>query len=132
MNSLAKHLGTNHWIMLIEFLVLLASRLYRSAWPGPRGIEYTVVRIFFSYSVIAFILSHQLIFHSEGIRTMANPPLREGWKRPFFLLYTPHLVYCLWCGGFMALGGAPLGLLFTAAMAVSLLCAWLRLSMEDG
>lgn len=129
MKSISNRFGGNLWLIL----VLLFSILSRNALKviSVIGAARYIIIFFMDYSAFAFILSHCVIFQSEGIRIAKNLPRKPKWKRWFFLLYTPHLVYSLWLGAFLTVHDAPVGLLFTVGMCFLLRCAYLRLSAAD-
>ena len=130
MNSIFNRLGWNHWLILVMISTYL-SRIAYTVISTP-GIDPHIVVFFVDYSVLAFILSHCFIFQSEGLRLAANPPLKSHWKRWFFILYIPHVIYSLWYAAFMTtVHHAPQAIFVSAAILLCLSCAYLRLSASE-
>lgn len=130
MNSISKRLGWNHWLILVMISTYLSRIAYKVV--STPGVARRIVIFFIDYSVLAFILSHCFIFQSEGLRLAANPPLRPEWKRWFFILYTPHILYSLWYAVFMtAVHHALQAIFVSAAILFCLRCAYLRLSESE-
>ena len=128
MNTLAGHLGSNYWCVLVAFLPRIALRIFNLTSAASRGMEYRFLNLYANTSLLLFILSHCLIFRSEDHRLMANPPLKDNWKTWFFLLYAPHAICCLLFGILAGFKVSFFWLLFPALMYPCLICTWLRLS----
>jgi hypothetical protein len=130
MNKISMRLGGNHWLILVMLATYLSRVAYKTA--SMPGIGRLVVVFFVDYGFLAFILTHCFIFQSEGLRLAADPPLKPQWKRWFFILYIPHVIYSLWYAVWMtAVHHAPQCILVSALMLFALLCAYLRLSVDD-
>ena len=133
--EIANRLGRNHWLICIELFILTSLFIYVKATNHfvlqTMIVPYLVVAFFAVYDMLCIMLKRVLIFHSMPRGFPADAPLRPHWKRWFFLLYTPHLVYSLRFGAFLTVHGAPVGLLFTVGMCFLLYCAYLRLSAAD-
>ena len=128
-----KLLRPEYFLMLVQLLVLASQlfywlcgvrlRLFKPGWEG------AAVVIFVSYSILCEILSYSIIFVRREHLITVSPPWRRNWRRWFFLLFTPHVLYSLWYGLWMtSFGRFPLALILPALILVFLYLAYRRLS----
>ena len=120
-------------LLLVQLLVLASLfcyglcavrlRLFEAGWEG------AAVVIFVSYSTLCTILSYSTIFVRREHLITVSPPWRRSWRRWFFLLFTPHVLYSLWYGLWMtSFGRFPPALILPALILVFLYLAYRRLS----
>ena len=128
-----KLLRPEYFLMLVQLLVLASQffywrcgvrlRLFKPGWEG------AAVVIFISYSILCEILSYSTIFVRREHLITVSPPWRRNWRRWFFLLFTPHVLYSLWYGLWMTFFGRfPPALILSALILVFLYLAYQRLS----
>ena len=120
-------------LLLVQLLVLASLfcyglcavrlRLFEAGWEG------AAVVIFVSYSTLCTILSYSTMFVGREHLITVSPPWRRNWRRWFFLLFTPHVLYSLWYGLWMTFFGRfPPALILSALILVFLYLAYQRLS----
>ena len=120
-------------LLLVQLLVLASLFCYGLCAARLRlfevGWEFAAVRIFFAYSILCTILSYSTIFVRREHLITVSPPWRRSWRRWFFLLFTPHVLYSLWYGLWMTFFGRfPPALILSALILVFLYLAYRRLS----
>ena len=133
LKRVAFRLKPEYSLMLVQLLVLASQlfywlcgvrlRLFKPGWEG------AAVVIFVSYSILCEILSYSTIFVRREHLITVSPPWRRNWRRWFFLLFTPHVLYSLWYGLWMTFFGRfPPALILSALILVFLYLAYQRLS----
>ena len=132
MRSLVRRIGNNHWLLLVQITALFFGAGYTRSYTNYPSWDYICVQVFFTYSLFAIAGTRKLILFTGGNLLAGNLPVRPHWKRWFWILHTPHILYSLWYAVWMtAVHHAPQCILISVLMLFLLLCAYLRLSMDD-
>ena len=137
MRSAINRIGRNYWLVILEFSVLIASGMYTTVMDRSPGLtrdvfHYFLIRTAVPNNIILYGITQRLIFGPLPNKLVANPPLREGWRKWFFLFQVlPYSAFSIWFGCFAALHKTPEGFLYTALTLALLLCCYLRLNHDD-
>lgn len=129
MKTLANRFGSNRWFMFVHLLSFASGIAHAYTYVRNPGWDVVIMRGFFLYAIIAMETTQKRIFQNNPKPLNPEPPINPQWKRWFFTLYIPHVIYCLWYAYWMVIvNHAPQGLLVSAAILLCLCCAYLRLS----
>lgn len=137
MRSAINRVGRNHALVILETSVLVSTALYsvmmgRSPRLAEDFLPYFLIRSAVPNNIILYGITHRLIFGPLPNKLVANPPLREGWRKWFFLFQVlPYSAFSIWFGYFAFQHKTPEGFLYTALTLALLLCCYLRLDHDD-
>ena len=99
MRSAINRIGRNHALVILETSVLVSTALYtvmmdRSPILAEGFLPYFLIRTAVPNNIILYGITQRLIFGPLPNKLVSNPPLREGWRKWFFLFQVLALLLC--------------------------------------
>lgn len=130
--TFVKKFGKNRWIILIHLLTWFSGLFYAELFSAFPSWDYLFLQIFYIYNLFVFGWVQKRLFSEYHSVFESNPPIHPHWKRWFFILYTPHILFSVVFFVMMTfLHHAVQSLVVSMAILFSVYCTYLRFSLSD-